>query len=150
MQATKLSGVALEKMNEELTKDVLKPPADQPRDVGIKFTGELRERSDSPLGYVGELAKSWEKMTAPSFWANTFVQMTENGKSWSDAVAMDVGDDIQLRMKEVVADGMKQVQKLEQKMAEAKGMEAANQKYISECEARIKWCEQEALKAGDR
>jgi len=118
--------------------------------VGIKFTGELRERSDSPLGYVGEMAKSWGKMTAPSFWANTFVQMTENGKSWSDVVAMDVGDDIQLRMKEVVADGMKQVQKLEQKMAEAKGMEAANQKYISECEARIKWCEQEALKAGDR
>jgi LysM domain len=150
VQATKLSGVALEKLNEELTKDVLKLPADQLKDVGIKFTGELRERTDSPLGYIGVVANSWEKMTAPSFWANTFVQMTQNGKSWSEAAAMDVGEDIQERMKMVVADGMKQIQTLEQKLAEARGQAAQNQKFIAECQARIKWCEQETLKADAR
>ena len=146
MQATKLSGVALEEMNKELTKDVLMLPADQLKDAGIKLAGQLKERADSPLAYIGVVANSWEKMMAPSFWANTFVQITQNGKSWSDAVAMDVGEDIQERIKSVVAEGMIQVQKLEQQLASARNQQAENRTLTAECQARIKWCEQEAGK----
>lgn len=146
MQATKLSGAALEEMNKELTKDVLMLPVDQLKDAGIKSAGQLKERADSPLVYVGIVANSWEKMMAPSFWANTFVQITQNGKSWSDAVAMDVGDDIQERIKSVVAEGMIQVQKLEQQLASARTQQAENRTLTAECQARIKWCEQEATK----
>lgn len=146
MQATKLSGATLEEMNKELTKDVLMLPADQLKDVGIKVTGQLKERADSPLGYIGIVANSWEKMMAPSFWANTFVQITQNGKSWSDAVAMDVGEDIQERIKSVVAEGMNQVQRLDQQLASARSQQAENRTLTAECQARIKWCEQEATK----
>lgn len=150
MQASKLSGAALEEMNRELTKDVLMMPADQLKDVGIKLTGQLKERADSALGYVGVVANSWEKMMAPSFWANTFVQITQNDKSWSDAVAMDVGEDIQERIKSVVAEGVRQVQKLEQQLASARSLQAENRKLTTECEARIKWFEQEAAKFSGR
>jgi len=86
-------------------------------------------------------------MTSPSFWANTFVQVTQNDKSGSDAVAMDVGDDIKKRMQQVVASCNAQVQKLKQHLVDAQRQDAGNKTLIAECQGRIKWCEQEAAKA---
>ena len=145
-QSTKLTGAALEKLNMELTKDVVAMPVEQLRDVGIKLGGELRDRTDSPLGYLGVVFNSWEKMTSPSFWANTFVQVTQNKKSWSDAVAMDVGEDIDARIKEVVGNFQQQAQKLQQKLAEARTQQGENAKLLAECQTRIRWAEDEARK----
>jgi hypothetical protein len=46
----------------------------------------------------------------------------------------------------VVAEGANLVQKLEPQLASAHGQQAENRTLTAECEARIKWCEQEATK----
>jgi chromosome segregation ATPase len=145
-QATKLSGDALEKLNREVLKDVAKTKGEQLADIGIKLGSQLKDRAESPLAYVGVLADSWGKMTAPSFWANTFVQITQNKKTWSQAVATDVGEDIDTRIQEVVANFQRQLQTLQRKLTEVRAQQAENAKLIAECQARIRWVEAEARK----
>ena len=136
--ASKASGEALKKLNDEALKQATGIATGPLKGEAMKAAGKLKKQDSTALAVVGILADSWNKMTSPSFWANTYVEMTENGKSWSDAVTSDIGSSIKERIKSVVANSAAQIKKLQaaQKAATAELAEIKGE--IKGCEARIK------------
>ena len=142
-QSTKVGGEALKKINEEAIKEVAGLATDPLKDASIKSVATLKSRIGTGLGYVGVVADSWGKMTSPSFWANAYVHRKEG---FSKAMTSEIGDDIEERIRWVTAEGAKQVKRLQEQQSAIKAQLAETQSLMRECDARIKWNEQEAGK----
>jgi hypothetical protein len=142
-KAIKASGEALKELNKEALHEAVHLATDPLEKVTVKAVSTLKDRDRKPLAFLGILADSYEKMTSPSFWAYTIVQKAE-GKSWSDAVTTEIGDDIEERIKWVVAQGAKNINQLQADQNAQRARLAEKQPLIRECEARLKWHEQQA------
>ena len=145
-QSTKLGGEALKKVNEEAIKEAAELVKNPLKDASIKAVATLKSRTGSVLGYVGIVAESWDKMTSPSFWANAYVQKFKEDKTWSQAMASEVGEDIEDRIKWVRAEGAKLIKRLQDQQNAIRAQLAETQSLTRECDVRIKWNEQEAAK----
>lgn len=142
--ATKASGAALKKLNDEAAKEAVGIATGPLKGEALKAAGKLKKQDSTAVAIIGILADSWNKMTSPSFWAHTYVQMTENGKSWSDAVTMEIGDDIKQRIQQVVANSAKHIKKLQAKQQALKAELAAIGGLAKGCRARIQAYEKAA------
>jgi hypothetical protein len=150
-KAAKASGEELAKLNKEALKEAVDLTKEPLQDQAIKAAGTLKERDNTAVAFVGIVADSWDKMTSPSFWANTYTQamprsMGGEGKSWSEAVTMEVGEDIDNRIKSVIADGAKHIRTLQADQAKVRQRLTETQKLIKECDARAKMFEDQASK----
>lgn len=145
-QSTKLGGEALKMVNEKAIEEVTALATDPLKDASIKAVATLKSRTGSALGYVGIVAESWDKMTSPSFWANAYVQKFKEGKTFSQAMTSEVGEDIEERIKWVIAEGARQIKRLQDQQNAIKAQLAETRSLMRECDARIKWNEQEAAK----
>jgi len=143
-KASSATGEALEKLNEEAMKEAIELAKEPLQEGGVKAVSKLKERASKRGAVMGILAESWEKMTSPSFWAQTYVEMTDNGRTWSQAVTMEIGQSIEERIKLVVRNGANAIQKLQAERATVKNQLTETQRLIQEHEARIKRSEQEA------
>ncbi len=94
MQAMKLSGKALEKANEELTKESAKFAVEPIRDVALEAAAS---RIDATKGVLWALGKStieaFLDTQSPSWWAGVRLSLRD-GKSWSQAVTSNPEDSI--------------------------------------------------------
>ncbi len=144
--STTASGEALKKLNEEAEKEVRKLATDPLKDEGVKAVGKLKDNQGMALAAVGIVADSWDKMTSPSFWADAWIKKFHEHKSWSEAVSGEVGDDIVERIKWVEAQGAQTVSHLKQTQSKFAAQLGETQALLKECDARIKWNEQEAAK----
>lgn len=142
--ATKASGEALTKLNQKALKDASGVVTGPIAPLLAKATQQWKTDDNAALATIGILLDSWNKMTSPSFWAHTYVQMTENGKSWSEAVTMDIGDDIKQRIKEVVARSADNIKKFQAHKKAAEASLTVTQGMIKGSSARIKAYEKSA------
>jgi hypothetical protein len=70
--------------------------------------------------------------------------MTENGKTWGEAVSSDIGDDFEEKIKRVNAVGAESVKRLRDTQNSFSAKLSENRKLANECDARIKANEKEA------
>jgi LysM domain len=147
-RAAHASGEALKELNKKALEEAVEL-AQRPMEHGtVMIVSKLKDSASKGLAVAGLLAEGWEKMTAPSFWANTVVQMTQNGKSWSEAVTSEVGEDIEDRIKSVVADSAKQIKTFQDRQKVIVAQVAEIQPLMKECDARATFYETEAAKLG--
>ncbi|MEN1678586.1 MAG: LysM domain-containing protein [Planctomycetota bacterium] len=147
--ASKASGEALKKINEEGLKQVIDMKKGQAKDLGVMAAKSMKDNESQTAAAIGILADSYSKMTSPSFWANTWVQMTQNGKSWSEAVTMEVGDDIKQRIAEVKAQSNKLLKTLQDRKADEQSRKKQLPKDAAAAQQRIKLIEQEVAELPD-
>lgn len=143
-QASTASGKALEELNKKALKQVADMHKKPLKKAGLKTIAKLDESSSTPLAVIGILADSWVKMTSPSFWTNTYIQTMENGKSWSEAVQMKVGDDIRQQISEVTKNSAELTKKLTQRKRDIEAKIAENSMLVRDTEGRLKKIESEA------
>jgi hypothetical protein len=144
-EATKATGKALADINKEALHEVGKLVRGPLEDGTAKAVSSLKENDSAPLAFFGILGESWDKMTSPSFWSQTAIEL-KSGKSWSDAVTMEVGDDLKESREAVLKDAAEYVKKLRSFQAASKARIAENQILIRECDARFKFNEEQARK----
>lgn len=70
----------------------------------------------------------------------------KDGKTFSQAMTGEVGQDIEQRIKWVIGEGAKQIQRLQATQNTIRGQLSETQTLLKECDARLKWNEQEATK----
>lgn len=143
-KASQAAGDALERLNKQAAKEATDMLTDPLKNQAVKAAATLKDKKSWVSATVGILADSWDKMTSPSFWAHTYVQMTENGKSWSEAVTMDIGEDIDRRIKEYIQKCADDVGKLKPERKDVEKRLSEVQGFLGECAQRIKAVEANA------
>jgi LysM domain len=125
-------GEALKKIGKEVgdqVKDIMKDQSkDQAKEKAVKFVAEHKESSNAIVALVGITADSFDKMTSPSFWAGTAVQLMD-GKSWSEAVSTDITEEIEQRIKTVQTQAAQSMKELEAKRNQLAGQLQEAQKF---------------------
>ena len=132
-KASKASGDALKKINNELTKDVKKKIRDVHIDAARKALVGLKDTSFEVVWIVND---SYDKMTSPSFWAMTFTQVWD-GKSWSEAVTYDLEADFAKKIKRVERDRDAYVKDISAEIARQKAATKTLQATIKQVSLRI-------------
>lgn len=83
----KLEGESLKQANRKFAKDFAVDRAKNMRDLTAQsFAAAKAETTSMSWILAKTIAQSWCDMTSPSFWANTFVNYFQEGKSWSESV----------------------------------------------------------------
>lgn len=144
LKAATASTEELAKINKESTKEVIKLATDTPKDVGTKELGTLKSNSTKALSYVGTAADWWDKLTSPSWWGYTYAEHKYNGKTWTEAAKMEIGQDIEEKIKEV-KDGLDKRRKetqaqqnvLKAQLADCDTATAAFNKSIGDYEKQV-------------
>ena len=77
------------KISKQLAKDTAKDIAKKNAQAAAYIVKDAPSGDSSAWLFTKAVADSWFKLTAPSFWAHTYVQIAKDGKSWSDAVTYD-------------------------------------------------------------
>ncbi len=132
-KASKASGDALKKINDELTRDVKKKIRDGYIDAARKSLVLLKNTSLEVIWIVND---SYDKMTSPSFWAMTFTQIWD-GKSWSEAVTYDLEADFARKIKNVERERDTYVRNISAEIAKQKGTIKTLQAAIKQIDRRI-------------
>jgi hypothetical protein len=91
MSTAKMTEKALEEANKELLLSAAWMTSEPMAEGAAKVLEPCQKSTNVAVIFVGSLADSFSKMMSPSFWASTATQMI-SGKSWSEAVVDDVGD----------------------------------------------------------
>jgi hypothetical protein len=144
--AMSASGKALEELNKEAMKEVgelVKLPIEPL--VKNKIISWLKNSQNKPLAFLGTLGELQEKYNSLSDWCHIIAQV-KTGTSLTDAVKMEIGQDLEERIKAIDTAGAKSIKQAqdEQDALRAKCVEI--EKLIKECEARIKAKQEEARK----
>ncbi|MCH2164030.1 MAG: LysM peptidoglycan-binding domain-containing protein [Marinovum sp.] len=104
-KATKLSGDALEALNNEMAKDALNmaydPIAKQAKKAAAKHVTDAKNGYNLAIAGAGIVWQSFDKMTSPSFWAWTVTRLRD-GDSWSDAVTYDFQAEVKQKISNLV------------------------------------------------
>ncbi|GGC73956.1 hypothetical protein GCM10011504_58980 [Siccirubricoccus deserti] len=138
LKAGRASASELKKLNEEAVKEAVDMLKGQRQDAAVKMAKSWKDSASTALQYTSILADSWDKMTSPSFWANNWVQIVNNGKSWSEAVTMELGDDIKQRILEIETLSRRDLQKLEQQLKAQKTASDRLEDLLRQCDELIK------------
>ena len=146
-KASKASGFALVRLNKEAADEAMDLAKGAREELLVTVLGTLKDNANAAASALGAAADGWDKVTSPSFWAHVYVQMTDNGKTWSEAVTSDVGDGIRERIRWVQSESDKTQKALtERRQALADRLSKAQQ-LEKACAARIARCEAEARAA---
>lgn len=145
LKAATVASKTLEESHKALIKEgaslIVKDAA---QSEAMKTLASIKNSAAPILAGIGTIVDSWSKMTSPSFWAQTYVQMVHNKKSWSDAVSMEIGADIEEQRQQAIATGNKTQARLKKIQNDFRAQLAEVQKQIKETEARMKANEREA------
>ena len=88
-------------------------PAGQTLKCGVLW----KENANEMLAFVGKTLDRADKVLSPSYWANAWVQYRSNGKSWDKALASEVGEDIEDKIRDIEAAAEKRCKGIEQRKA---------------------------------
>ena len=117
-QSTKLAGAELEKLNHEALKEVTSFVKEPLEGAFLKVGATWKENANKMLAFVGQTLDLTDKVLSPSYWANAWVQYRSNGKSWDKALASEVGEDIEDKIRDIEAAAEKRCKRIEQRKAE--------------------------------
>jgi len=124
LKASKSVGQELAKLNGQVTKDVVNlardPIAKEARKAGAKHAQDAKNGFSLVVGGLGVISDSFDRMSAPSFWAWTACRLVE-GDSWSDATAYDFKKETKKTLANLTKDTRQKLAKLKQSIA---GIEA--------------------------
>ena len=102
-KATRASAKELLQLDKEAQKAGEEFLRDKADDLLLKMGAKMKENANYGIAFIGTALDVVERENSPSYWANAWVQYRGNGKSWSEAVASEVGDDIEARIKGIKA-----------------------------------------------
>lgn len=140
-EASKASGQALQELNKKAmgkAVDIAKDPLEgQAKKAATEYL--LDESNEiSIIGLtVGTFAEAFDKMQSPSFWAQTFVQISE-GKGWSAAVTFDLKRDIENKVNQVDKERIFLTKRL---LREAQDAAKASKEMMKQSSAALKRAE---------
>jgi LysM repeat protein len=127
------SGKALEEINKQAAKDVLQSTGGRILDGAAAIAADtLSKRQNTALLAIAATADAWTKMNSLSFWAFTAIRLYQ-GKSWSQVVSRDIAEEFADRIRQVAADGAKQIAGLELQKNKLAAQLAENAKLAQAC-----------------
>ncbi|MEO6712915.1 MAG: LysM domain-containing protein [Mycobacteriales bacterium] len=128
-------------INKRAVKEVSTLASDPLKDQGVKAVSTLKQNSNSAVAIGGIIADAYDKIYSPSYWFYAVVQK-QQAATWSKALASEVGDEIEERIRRVRNEGAKQVRMLQDRQAAFKTQLAETLRMRTECLSRLKTCEQ--------
>jgi hypothetical protein len=137
LSTAKMTEEALEEANKELLQSAAEMTAHPLVEGTAKALEPCQKSTNTAVIFLGSLADSISKMVSPSFWASTATQML-SGKSWSDAVVEDVGDQFEDQAREVHKQMSEQVKMIEEQKKRIASHLADLQSQKKQAEANLK------------
>jgi spore germination protein YaaH len=117
-KALSARGEELKKVAKEVAgvaKDIAQERGkDKAQEQALKFAADQKESSSTLVALAGFAAEAYDKISSPSFWAGTVVQLRDD-KSWSEAVSTDITEEIEQRIKVLQTQSAQRVKQLEAK-----------------------------------